>query len=110
MMYLRIPITSIFILMSLFDWIFYTNFHTDIKAACIKTEEKSLEHYTLHGLDEKRVTHIDIEKYLKTHDPYGELLLSTIENDSFYGVNHNFISCRNRRRSRLIFREYRYYF
>jgi len=39
--------------MSNFDWVFYVNFYTDIKAANINTEEKALEHYTTHGNSRK---------------------------------------------------------
>lgn len=77
--------------MNQFDWIFYTNYYNDIKAACINTEEKAIEHYTTHGSLENRKDHIDIGKYLKFNDPYGESLLSIINNDSFFGVSTSFL-------------------
>lgn len=77
--------------MNQFDWIFYTNYYNDIKAAGINTKEKAIEHYTTHGSLENRKNHMDIEKYLKFDDPYGTSLLGIINNDSFFGVSVGFL-------------------
>lgn len=78
--------------MNNFDWIFYSNFYTDIKAANINTEEKALEHYKTHGKDENRRINIDIDRYLKNNDIYGESLFSSINNDSLYGISRSFLT------------------
>lgn len=78
--------------MSNFDWIFYTNFYTDIKMANINTEEKALEHYTIHGALENRRIHLDIEKYFKNSEKLGESLFSSINNVSLCGINQQFLT------------------
>jgi len=77
--------------MSNYDWVFYANFYTDIKAANINTEEKALEHYTSHGAVENRRTHLDVERYLKNSEVYGETLFSSINDVSFYGISQHFL-------------------
>jgi ubiquinone/menaquinone biosynthesis C-methylase UbiE len=74
-----------------FDWRFYVNFYTDIKAANINTEDKALEHYTAHGNTENRKPYLDVEKYLKHSDCLGEILFSSIGNDCFLGINRIFL-------------------
>jgi ubiquinone/menaquinone biosynthesis C-methylase UbiE len=74
-----------------FDWKFYTNFYTDIKAANINTEDKALDHYVSHGSLENRKPHLDVEKYLKSSENSGESLFSSIDNDTLSGISRNFI-------------------
>lgn len=77
--------------MNNFDWVFYVNFYTDIKVANINTKEKAIEHYKTHGSIENRKIQIDIEKYLKNNDIYGEILFSSINDNSMYGITHSFL-------------------
>jgi len=74
-----------------FDWKFYINFYTDIKAANINTEDKALEHYITHGSLENRKIFLDVEKYLKSNDNSGDSLFSSIDNDTLTGINRELL-------------------
>lgn len=74
-----------------FDWKFYTNFYADIKAANINTEDKALEHFTIHGSVENRKSSLDVDKYLKNGENYGESLYCSINNDSLSGLNRSIL-------------------
>jgi len=61
-----------------FDWIFYVNFYSDLRAANINSEEKALEHYRSHGERENRKPFFDVGKYLKLNDKWGDALYNMI--------------------------------
>lgn len=37
-----------------FDWMFYLNYHEDLKLAGLKTQEEAVRHYLMHGKNENR--------------------------------------------------------
>lgn len=82
--------TSISIPKSPIDWVFYTNYYSDLRGAGISTEEKALEHYRTHGSVEHRKTRLDLKAYLKSQDLYGDAWLSSLKHDSFYSITHYF--------------------
>jgi len=74
-----------------FDWVFYSNFYSDLKAAHINTECSAIEHYKTHGISEKRITNINIENFLKTNDKNGTSLFNNICNERVFSMNKYFV-------------------